>query len=448
MIARLLALVLALALLAPASAASGDESGAYAVHVTVTPAPGSSLQRVNLPASVLVAARNADLADVRIFNGEGKPVPIARSTAPAVRRRRTLALPVMPILGPEDSLGAAGISLRIENSRGASVVRVDGSPQSGGTAKLLGVLLDTRRIADPVAGLSLELTTPTGQPVTFTIEHSADLDTWEPLAAKVVYHAAPPVGSETIGFPEQDLRGRYVRVTWQSTSQLLAPVTVKSSAAVVIHASASGPAPRAVLSVPADPRTIEFTLPFAAPVAALEIVSTGEDMVVPVRILGRNEPEQPWTPLATGSVFRVTGTGEDRANPAFDLRGTRLRTLRIEADARSAGFTAPPRIAARFAPVQLLFLASGPGPYTLAAGRAGAQAAFLPAGDLAQASGVAPSAAPLATIAGAADPVVAALAADEGTPWRRWTLWAVLLAGTALLAAMVWLLVRNRDRAA
>lgn len=448
MIARIFALVLAAMLVAPASAASGDEPGAYAVHVAIKPAPGSPLQRLELPARVLLAARSADLADVRVFDGQGKPVPIALLSTPTAGQRQVVPLPVLPILGPEDSLGVAGISLRVEDRRGTSVVRVDGSPQGSGAAKLLGVLLDTRSIADRVAGLSLDVTTPAGQPVTFTIEQSSDLDAWEPLATKVIYRAKQKARTETIALPEQDLHGRYLRVTWQATSQLLSPVEVKSAAAVVIHPATAAQVSRAILSIPGDPHTITFTLPFAARVAALEIAGTGGDMVVPIRILGRDGPEQPWQPLAAGSVFRVAGSGGQRVNSAFDLHGTRLRTLRIEADARTAGFTSTPRIAVRFAPVQVLFLASDPGPYTLAAGRIDASAAFLPASDLAQASGVAPSAAPAASVASEADPVVAALVADEGTPWRRWALWGVLLAGTGLLAGMVWLLVRRRDRPA
>ncbi|RYE74004.1 MAG: DUF3999 family protein [Oxalobacteraceae bacterium] len=52
---------------------------------------------------------------------------------------------------------------------------------------------------------------------------------------------------------------------------------------------------------------------------------------------------------------------------------------------------------------------------------------------------------PTALLSTDTDPVMNALATPHGTQWRRIVLWGVLLAGTALLAAMVWLLMRRRE---
>lgn len=448
MIARMTTLAIALTLVTPAMAGAGDEPAAYAQRVPITAVAGSSLQRIDLPARILVASRSPDLADLRIFNAQGQAVPIALSTGRTPRERQSTALPVLPIMGAADALTVTGVSLQIDDKQRASVVRVDGTPQQSASSRLLGILLDTRRIEGAVSAISLEVATPVAQPVTFTVESSADLKEWEQVADKVVYRTGGEVGSASIGFPAQDMQGRYLRVTWSAASRLIAPVIVKSAAAVTMRAGdAQMPRVQLVFPPPADSHAIEFTLPFAAPVATLEIEPLGTDTVLPIRIFGRNQSEAAWTLITSGSLFRVTRDGRSRVNPAFDLRGARFRTYRIEADARSSGFGTAPRIAARLQPAQVVFLASEPPPFTLAAGRADAQPAFLPLGELAKASGAATANLPSASVAPAADPVVEVLVAEQGFPWRRVALWAVLLAATALLAAMVWLLMRRREPA-
>lgn len=449
MILRRIGLVLALLASAPVAAAGGDDPAAYALRVPVTAAAGASLQRLSLPARVLVAARSPQLADVRIFDAAGQAVPIALAPPTQPQQRQETALPLLPILGPQDALAVTGVSLRIDEQQRASVVRVDGTPQSGGATRLLGILLDTRHIVDPLAALALDVATPAGQPVTIAVESSADLKDWRPLADKVIYHTGPQQTRETIDLPPSVPHDRYLRVTWHAASRLLSEVTVRAASVVTMRRRAPS-APRVVLAVDTMPdrHAIEFTLPFPAAISALEFGLAGADTVVPVRILGRDQGEEPWTPITSGALFRVTDAGRSRTNAAFDLHGTRFRSLRVEADARSAGFGATPTIAARLEPAQVVFLATGRPPFTLATGKADAPSAFLRLDDLLQAQGSQAAALPSASIATGADPVVQVAAADRALPWRRIALWGMLLLATALLAAMVWRLTRRSAPAA
>jgi hypothetical protein len=115
-------------------------------------------------------------------------------------------------------------------------------------------------------------------------------------------------------------------------------------------------------------------------------------------------------------------------------------------------------VALEFEPVQLVFVASGSGPFTLAAGLAGSDGAlnaYLPLPSLVP--GYQPrqeDSLPLARLAADAAPesvqasppaptTVQAGAASEGTPTRTLVLWGVLLAGVLLLGGMAWALVRN-----
>ena len=114
--------------------------------------------------------------------------------------------------------------------------------------------------------------------------------------------------------------------------------------------------------------------------------------------------------------------------------------MRIEADARTPGFTVAPAIRLGFARRELLFLAAGPAPFTLAAGRTGLADAYLPTESLmTQAAG--PVA--LASVQGGAARIALLDVRDAGASGRRRALWAVLLLATGVLAILAWTLFRR-----
>ena len=120
----------ALSLCAGVAQAAADASSlaAYAIRIPVTLAADAPLQRVMLPAEVLVRLQSPGYADVRLFNGAGQPVPMALAgVAAASAPEESVTLPAYPILGAA-STGAAGLeglSLRIEERQGQRVVQID-----------------------------------------------------------------------------------------------------------------------------------------------------------------------------------------------------------------------------------------------------------------------------------------------------------------------------------
>jgi hypothetical protein len=172
-------------------------------------------------------------------------------------------------------------------------------------------------------------------------------------------------------------------------------------------------------------------------------------------VLVRQQREQPWTPLAHQVIFSLTQDGRTQRNPALELGppGARQswREWRVEADPSSPGFAATPQVTAWLAPAQLVFLASGQPPFTLAAGRADAPAADLPLTSLIP--GYQPGAqtslpvAVLSVDSGAITvvPVPTTAPGAQNDP-RQWTLWVVLLAGVLVLGSMAWVLSRQLNK--
>lgn len=479
-VALKLPLVLAAALSLCASvaqaAADANSPAAYAIRVPVTLAADAPLQRVMLPAEVLVRLQSPGYADVRLFNGAGQPVPMALAgVAAASAPEESVTLPAYPILGAASTgtAGLEGLSLRIEERQGQRVVQIDTAGTAGATATatqaVRGALLDARNVQLPVARMALDVDLPAGQPVTFRVQASKDLKHWQPLAETVLYRAdaaaAPTVstapgrlGNEQIDLQRADLKGHYLRVTWGDAAVTLRGATLATS-------SKTGPRERvsASMATPAlaNPRELVFALPFATPVAALAITPPGSNVLIPVRVLGRNHREQPWSPLASAVVYKMATGGKEQASGPVELGGASVREIKIEADPKTPGFAAAPALALQFEPAQLVFLASGQGPFTLAAGLPGATAAasaFLPLASLvpgyqpAQENQLPVALADVARadITGgkpADGALVPAAAASGGISTRSAVLWGVLLAGVAALGLMAWLLLRQTKQA-
>jgi len=434
---RLGALVGVVVLVAAAPAGSDGEPDGYALRLPLSVKVGAKVQRLALPAAVLAGLQTRDGHDVRVFDAKGRAMPIARAGASAVVGH--VSLDPMPILGAPDALKVSGVSLRLDGRGAAQVAEVRGEPvAAGGAPVLLGVLLDARQVSGAVARVAVAADLPVGQPVTLTVEASADLREWRRLGEATVYRrAGEAVRSSIVALDDAAVAREYLRITWSAGSRLLAPVAIHGAVLDVRPAGAAASETveaQAPALTSGNARVVDFAVPFATPMASLRVRPVEGDGVVPVRLLGRDDREQPWALLGQG-VARSDG-GRD-----ITLSGDAPHAIRIEADARSAGFTGAPRLRIGFADRGVIFLASGTAPFMLAAGRAAAKDVFLSPADLADGQGR-PGEARLVSVPAAT--VTLSALGDAGAPTRNIVLWAVLLAATAVLAGVAWMLWRQQ----
>jgi len=471
--ARFLTLALSAGLAAPLPAADTPDAGnakSYAVRIPVTPAPDAPLQRLLLPAEALVRLQSAGYADLRLFNAAGQPVPMALASVPTQTstQEQSVKLPAYPILGAEGAAAAGleGLSLRIEERQGRRVVQLNssggGTTAAAGPQKVLGALLDARKLKDPVAGMTLDADLPVGQPVSFNVQASKDLKSWRPLADTVLYRAdasasAASLGNTRLDLSMAELKDHYLRITWGAAAVTVRGATLLTSQSTAVRQRVSASMAAPVL---ANAHELVFALPFSTPVAALKITPQGSNVLVPIRVLGRNNREQPWALMATTVVYRLGAAGKEQASGPVEIGGASVREVKIEADAKTPGFAAAPEIALQFEPAQVVFLASGQGPFTLAAGlagQAGAAGAFLPMASLIpNYKASQENTLPLAqadvsradiTGGGEGGPLVAAQPPGGGMPTRSLVLWGILLLGVLALAGMAWGLLKQTQKA-
>lgn len=440
-------------------AADPNSSQSYALHLPLAFAPDAPLQRLILPAQVLVNLQTGGLGDVRIFNAKSQPLAIALSDSASLRQteKRKIELKSSPIMGSADLTDIAASSLRIEEQQGKRIVQIESSPAGAAAPakKVLGALLDTRAIDDPVVSLALDVDLPDAQPITFDLQASKDLKYWRSLAQTVFYRAAADakagtggLGADHIELAAIDLKDHYLRITWTDAAGRTAPVAMRGATLTTARGVSSTARVTAALAQPVldNPHTLRFSLPFATPVAALKIKPAGDNVLLPVRVLGRQDTGQPWTMMTTSVIYKLQTAGKLQTSAAIELPPTAYREIKIEADKKTQGFSAPPEISLEFEPVQVVALVNGPAPFTLAAGLANAASPYLPMQSLmpdyrpAQENSL-----PLAQADGAAA-LVPASAGRDGMPTRNIVLWAVLLLAALALAAMAWVLLKQNAR--
>lgn len=439
-------------------AADANSLSGYALRLPVTLTPDAPLQRLQLPAQALVQLQSSDYSDVRIFNAQGQPVPMALSRELTnAAERGQVKLPSFPILGGESTAAVDGLQLRIEERQGQRVVQLSTATGAASPAmqKVLGALLDARAVKTPVVAIALDVDMPTAQAITFNVQASKDLKNWRQVADTVLFKTdATSLGESSVELPAQDLSGHYLRVTWsgdngQTAAALpgvkLRGATLTTAAGSAVTRVAAAVAPPALVS----PHEFSFSLPFATPVAALRMDPAGSNTLVPVRVLGRNDRSQPWATLANTVVYKLTAGGKTQTSGPVELSGVTAREIKIEADKKTAGFAAAPDVSVLFEPVQLVFLASGAGPFTLAVGAANVASAYLSLPSLMP--GYQPgqeSKLPLALVetGGAGPAIVAFGAASNSIATRSLVLWGVLIAGALALGVMAWVLMRQSSR--
>lgn len=410
--------------------AEPDNPAAFKVRLAVEPAADGQVQRVVLPAQALIALQRHDLGDVRIFDGRGKPLALALDGLGTAHGEATrdIQLPAIPVMGTPAGEGAE-MSITIDHAKVGHVVVRGQDGATHGEQQVVAALLDTRAIAEPAIALTLDADLPLQQPVNVSLEESTDLASWQPIAEKVLFRAGGGalLGSPRITLGGIDLRQHYVRLRWDQA----AGVTIRGAS---ITTTPTAPLPR--VSVLSSGLQLEnahrarFSVGFATPIAALRLTQTSPDGIVPVRVYGRDRTDQQWTLLAAGIVRQGS------AGSLIDLGGAALRHYRIEADARGAGFTLPPKLELLFDPVELIAAFNGAPPYVLAVGAAQAQPAYFSSGEVAPEELLKAGPLPLAKvdISGTPAPAITVQPPTEG-PFepRKAALWAVLLLGTAIL---------------
>ncbi len=438
-------LLLALAL--PAALAEERPSD-YARQLPLSLSGAGPWYRMELPVTLHLAARHADLRDLRVFNGAGEPLAYAlkRGALSQGGSHQHWSVKPFPLYAEQDL--EQWPNLRVQRSASGTLVEVLPEPAAPGQAQVLrGWLLDASEAEAPLHGLILDWHGEEQGFQRFSIEASDDLLHWrswgEGQIARLSFDGER-IEQRELALPGQS--ARYLRLLWRSPQQApqLRSAQVRSSTGAVAALSWSpGLAPSRV-----GPGEYHWELPLSLPLQRLRLELPPANSLLPVRVSGRREGGRQWQPLGQGLLYRLNQEGQELRQDELALSGAPVGQLRLQIDARGGGLgSAAPLLQVGVEPTQVVFLARGEPPYVLAVGKAAGQAGDLPLSTLIP--GYQPERlAGLAVASLAAEAAAPTPPAPPGPDWQRWGLWAVLLAGVGLLLLMAASLLRNRADAA
>ncbi|MNL07771.1 hypothetical protein D3C87_1284600 [compost metagenome] len=430
------------------TAVAQEKPADFATQVPLSVSGEGPWYRLELPLAVQLNARQSDLSDVRVFNaaGDQQAYALARETAQTDANRTLTDVKWFPLYNSADATEHAP-SVRVQSSANGTLVEVQPSSQlEVGEEELRGWLLDASGIKAPLQQLILDWTSERDGFQRFTIEASDDLQHWqswgEGQVARLTF-ADERVEQHEVGLPGQS--ARYLRLLWET------PQTAPTLTSAQLQSSRSLPLPlvwsQALTGSSVKAGEYIWQLPMGLNVERVRVELEQPNSLAPVTLSGRRDSSLPWQALSSGLLYRLTQNGQDVVQNELQLSGQIVQQLKLTVDERGGGLGAQaPTLKFAVRATQLVFLARGPGPYTLALGNSTVKAANLPLSTLIPDY----DAAKLTTLGRASVDgrvVTASTAATVpvavGTDWKKFGLWAVLLLSVLFLAAMAFSLLRK-----
>lgn len=465
------------------------------ISPAVLAAPGSApLQlsgpgpyyRVALPADIYPLAQDAELSDLRVRGAQGAPLPWAWADAageapPAIRRHAVPLFPLATAAQPSPALDAA---LLLQ-------VRPDGTlawrQPPAAKPQASDWVIDTHAASGNLLTLTLRLAPQAQGLFSFSLEHSDDLRHWK-MALPQANVAQLSHQGQALNQSEVDLgglRARYLRLRWLGDG----PAPALQSAEIQAYEQVL-PSPPPLQWQTATPMGCETTactwrLPAHLPLDAVRLGLAQPNTVATVTLVGETDvtlvpgaqprrhrlftrhrdSAQIALPPGSGvqrqallstTVYRLSLPGQpERSSPDLSLDGNAYARLRLEArhSVQEWGAT-PPQLSVGTRSREIILLARDASNATISWGEPQATGIPMPLAQLmplgaTQATGIgsvslpaaaqSPGPAPKPQPTGQIETAAKAASASPHTPW----LWAALVGGLLLLAAMAYSLLKR-----
>ena len=426
------------------------------------PEPGG-LQSVLLDLEVYERSVERELADLRVFDAQGRAVPYAiRRRLPERGSRTKSAFQSLPLFRLDarppgaSALSQGDYRIDAELSESGAIVRVfrgDGSAaETQGTTPWL---LDASGLKRPIVGLEFDFEPgPEDLVSRVLVEASNDLAHWKSVRADIVVARLAQEGHriERLRFDLPTTRSKYLRLTpaGQATLPLLREVRVRPTD--VKRGERLPTEHKSVLGKrdPESRETVLFDLAGAPSVESIQVVLPTPGSLVEGRIESSENPDGPWTRRGNELVYHYQREGITFQNPKIEWSGRRHRYLRFISSNRGGGLQGEiPQLEIEWVPDQLLYLDRGDGPSTLAIGRLGAvDASFTPDQLLRTMRGRGEDLREATAQLGEERVLAGPIALEpppEPVPWRTYGLWALLIGIVGIVLSLGLRLLRTSE---
>ncbi|WP_339134880.1 MAG: DUF3999 domain-containing protein [Candidatus Electrothrix sp. GW3-4] len=429
------------------------EDFAYGMDLTIS--GNHAIYGLDIPAAVYQGCTRADLGDLRVFNAS-HPVPhLLRPQVSKETKRPAKALPFFPLLSERRGRSGSPPDLHIATNSQGTIIDIRQNVPGGGNQIVTAYILDTSGLEYPADWLEFAWE---GQGEQFStsvqVDASNDLNSWQ-TQVRLVALAELRFGGHTllrkrIAVPQGVHRKTYLRISWPAGENGVRVTGVKAG-----YNRETQSFPRTMFSLTGEalPVTEQGVLRYQYdskgffPVDQLNIRLPEQNALSQVAVFSRADQEASWRRRASVLVYRLTVDGLNLDSGTIAIKRTTDRYWRLELEANSAIDQAP-TLELGWLPGQLVFLAQGKKPYTLAYGRVGLEAAGSQVDRLLKVVDpqnekklVAPAQTGAQKVLGGE----ARLEVAQDMPWGRWLLWAVLVSGVMIVGVMALKLYREMN---
>lgn len=293
------------------AAASLLSASAWAERFALTGTPGAAYYAVTLNEDVYAHAHEASLADLRVLNGDGEPVPfsldIPRDAPPQARALYDVHWFAAPVDDAQKP-GTAGVVLGADG-----VLRATGTaaPQETTRAWLVDLSQLHDRKTATVTALVVALPAVEFQSGV-NVQASDDLQHWSPVAQATLFRLSNQ-GSTLV----QDrveftgLRAKYLRLTWQGKPPAPGAVRAEVAMGAPVAAADSAIQWRAGLAPVQTPYAgdYQFDTGGVFPVERVKVRLPQANTVAQATLYARADAQAPWRLITSARLYRLAGAG-------------------------------------------------------------------------------------------------------------------------------------------
>lgn len=424
----------------------------FAYSVPIELPHEAALYRFTLPLVVYQNIVTQDYRDLRIFNADAEIVPHSlRSTqVPNNPQSPRISVPFYPYKTHKPGVAAATSLQVIINDLGA-IVQSNRDADRVDQDRISAYLLDLAALQQPLTKLAFEWESVREDIVAkIKVEGSNDLTSWHTLVAQASLVSLQFAG-RILKQQEVAVSGagyKYLQVSW--------PVELAGVRLAQVYAHLAAPQQAIepswiLLSGTADPqqgKVFYYKNDARVPVTQLEVELAQNNSLVDVKVASRDHEDKAWRARTQGIFYRLQVEDTKLNSTPVQISVLNDRFWRLTATSELAGLGPHvPVLKVGYIPHELVFLARGRPPFTLAFGshaplgqqsevqvllkhlNEGSKTAMLGVAQLGE----------LQTLQGES----ALQAPPMPFPWQQAILWGVLLFGVLLLGALAWHLAQQ-----
>ncbi len=444
----------------------------FAYGYTIKTPEGGAIYELSIPEAVYAKVVQADLSDIAVFNADGETVPHAflRAIQPEPVTPAPVTLPLFPLATTQPQL-TQGLTLKLLTDFPGAVIELQ-QRNANLSSVVNSYIIDISKLPHTIK--SLQVAWQPGKITTVTqirVGTSDDLSHWRELVSGATLAQLKYAGNtfirDTIEIPRE--QGKYLKIHWPAGSDGALIQSVRAQ----FYASKNPPTWQhntypGTQADNAQSFGFDYEIPAYLPIRQIRVSLEQTNSLLQGSIYSRSTPDQAWRlryrglhyrlqfPVAdldspmVGRQYRLLFPATVLDSPAVNVPLTTDRFWRIEYDRDHTSLgSGVPALEFGWQSDQLVFLARGKAPFTLAYGSARVKTRQAPVArlldDVKQVFATLPVA--YASLGEARPPGNSAVLLPQPPPlpWRNWLLWASLIGAVLVLAILAWRLQRQMN---